>query len=442
MGSAEGSDHHRLSPTILPLSKHGISAASISKNALSVLYRLKDSGFQAYIVGGGVRDLLLGREPKDFDVVTDAHPEQVRSLFRNCRLIGRRFRLAHVYFGRDIIEVATFRAIPDGNSDSRRGVVVENGRVVRDNVYGSIEEDAQRRDFTVNSLYFDVSDLTVADYVGALQDLEMGVLRVIGKPVIRFQEDPVRMLRAVRFAAKLGFLIHPDTEAAIFSQAHLLESVPPARLFDEIIKLFHGGCALKTFELLRRYELFSRLFPATELALAKEDQGFPITFIAHGMQNTDERINSSKPVTPAFLYAVLLWEPIRELAGNFADQGSKKPEAFEAACVETIRRQNKQTSIPRRFAVPMREIWQLQYKFQRRSGKQPLKFLAHPRFRAAYDFFCLRTAAGELPEEVCIWWTRIQELDSDQQRTMVSTAKRPRYSRRKPRAKAAALNED
>ena len=431
MGSTEGLEKFNSIPNIIPRSEHRISRANISDHALRVLYRLKDSGFQAYLVGGGVRDLLLGREPKDFDVVTDARPEQVKGLFHNCRLIGRRFRLAHVHFGREIIEVATFRASLNANAKSERGVVIENGRVIRDNVYGSIEEDAVRRDFTVNSLYYDIRDYSVADYVGAVQDLKTGTLRVIGDPVTRFREDPVRMLRAVRFAAKLGFLIHPATEAAIFKYAHLIEGVPRARLFDEVMKLFHSGCALKVFELLRRYELFGWLFPATERALAKEEQGFPITFISHALQNTDERINKLQPVTPAFLYAVLLWEPIRCQARHYLRHGHRKAEALEAACRDVISEQIMHTSIPKRFMVPMREIWQLQPKFQQRNGKQPIRFLAHPRFRAAYDFFCLRAAAGEALQDDCAWWARFQEVKLDHQRVMASTAKRPLNHRRR-----------
>ncbi len=363
--------------------------------------------------------------------MTDARPEQVKGLFRNCRLIGRRFRLAHVHFGREIIEVATFRASPDAALESQRGVIVENGRVILDNVYGSIEEDALRRDFTINSLYCDIRDFSVVDYADALQDLKAGILRVIGEPAIRFQEDPVRMLRAIRFAAKLGFLIHTATEAAIFKYAYLVESVPPARLFDEVVKLFHSGCALNTFELLRRYGLFGRLFPATERALAQEDQGFPITFISHALRNTDDRINQLKPVTPAFLYAVLLWEPVRYQARHYLRLGYRKAEAIETACSDISSEQIKRTSIPKRFAVPMREIWQLQSRFGQRTGKQPLRFLSHPRFRAAYEFFCLSAVAGEALEDDCSWWTRFQEVKSDKRRAMAKPAKRPSHHRRK-----------
>lgn len=376
-----------------------------------MLYRLKDAGFQAYLVGGGVRDLLLGREPKDFDVVTDAHPEQVRKLFRNCRLIGRRFRLAHVRYGREVIEVATFRALLASANTNQGEAVLENGRIVRDNAYGSIEEDALRRDFTVNSLYYSISDYSVLDYVGAISDLRDGVLRIIGDPQTRFQEDPVRMLRVVRFASRLGFRVHPETEASLFKMAHYIAGVPAARLFDEVMKLFHSGCAAEAFALLRRYGLFGRLFPATERSLAVEDHGFPITFVSHALKNTDERINDAKPVTPAFLYAVLLWEPVRHRTQYYLRHRKAEVEALQNAIGDVVAEQVKRTAIPRRFAVPMRDIWLLQPRFMNRSGKRPKRLYAHPRFRAAYDFLCLRAAAGEDLRDDCQWWTEFQEKE-------------------------------
>lgn len=422
-------------PEVIPRFDHCISRADISESALAVLYRLKDSGFQAYLVGGGVRDLLLGREPKDFDVVTDAHPEQVRKLFRNCRLIGRRFRLAHVRYGREVIEVATFRASLASGNAIQGEAMLENGRIIRDNVYGSIEEDALRRDFTVNSLYYSISDYAVLDYVGAISDLRAGVLRLIGDPQTRFQEDPVRMLRAVRFAAKLGFRIHPDTEAPLFKMAHYIAAVPAARLFDEVMKLFHSGCAAEGFALLRRYGLFGRLFPATERSLAQEDHGFPLTFVSHALRNTDERINGAKPVTPAFLYAVLLWEPVRHRAQYYLRRRKAEVEAWQNAIGDVVAEQVKRTSIPRRFAVPMREIWLLQPRFMNKSGKRPKRLYSHPRFRAAYDFLCLRAAAGEDLCDDCQWWTEFQqkEVKPIPSKTVTKTPKLRRYRRRSAR---------
>jgi poly(A) polymerase len=401
-------------PIIITRPEHCITRADISQSALKVLYRLKSAGFKAYLVGGGVRDLLLGREPKDFDVVTDAHPEQVRQQFRNCRLIGRRFRLAHVRFGREVVEVATFRAFQPRESGPQGTTLMEDGRIIRDNTYGTIEEDALRRDFTVNSLYYDIGDFSVVDYVGGIEDLHSGILRIIGDPQTRFREDPVRMLRAVRFAAKLGFRIHLDTETPILSLAHLVDLVPSARLFDEVMKLFHNGCAVETFGLLRRYELFGRLFPATEHSLAREDQGFPITFVSHALTNTDERINNNKPVTPAFLYAVLLWEPVRHRMQYYLKRNRNEPEALQSAGRDVISEQIRRTAIPKRFSITMREIWFLQSRFKHKMGKRPSRFVAHPRFRAAYDFLCLRAAAGEDLQNDCRWWTEFQETIPEQ----------------------------
>ncbi len=422
-------------PRIIPRAEHGISRADISEHALRVLYGLKRAGFAAYLVGGGVRDLLLGREPKDFDVVTDARPEQVRKLFRNCRLIGRRFRLAHVYFGREIVEVATFRAIPDADAE---GVLLDGGRILRDNVYGTIEEDAVRRDFTINSLYYNIRDFSVVDYVGGLEDLRAGLVRLIGEPERRYREDPVRMLRAVRFAAKLGFRIHPDTETPIPSLARLLGEMPPARLFDEVLKLFQGGCAVETFELLRHYGLFGQLFPLTERVLAGEECGFPHTFVTHALASTDARIQEGKPVTPAFLYAALLWEPVRLRAAELEAREEMAPlPALQRAGREVIQAQLAHTSIPRRFSLGMREIWELQLRFRYRSGKRPYRFLEHPRFRAAYDFLCLRARAGEDVGEACQWWTHFQEAGIEQRAAMTRGGrKRPARRRRARRRKA------
>ncbi|HDP89784.1 MAG TPA: polynucleotide adenylyltransferase PcnB [Thioalkalivibrio sp.] len=412
-------------PRIYARSEHPISRANISQNALKVLYRLHEAGYQAFLVGGGVRDLLLGREPKDFDVATDASPDEVRELFRNCRLIGRRFRLAHVHFGREIIEVATFRAPHEDEDEADNGtaaVTADDGRILRDNVYGTLDQDAWRRDFTVNALYYNIADFSVVDFVGGMKDLERGRLRVIGDPDVRFREDPVRMLRAVRFAAKLGFRIDPEVEAAMHELSDLLAEISPARLFDEVLKLFHGGSAVQTFEMLRHYGLFAHLFPLTEEALAHEEQGFPITFVMNALANTDARINEDKPVTPAFLYAALLWEPLRhEAEAIMAEDDMPEIPAMQQAAHNIMSLQQRATSIPKRFSLPMREIWTLQPRFRYKSGKRALRLAAHPRFRAAYDFLCLRSRSGELPPEDCRWWTEFQETDaSGQQQLMTS----------------------
>ncbi|ROR32879.1 polynucleotide adenylyltransferase PcnB [Inmirania thermothiophila] len=421
-------------PIIVPRPEHNISRASISDNALKVLYRLRKAGHEAYLVGGSVRDLLLGREPKDFDVATDARPERVREIFRNCRLIGRRFRLAHVHFKGEIVEVATFRALHDGEGERE----VVDGIIVADNLYGTLEEDAFRRDFTVNALYYNIDDFSVVDYVGGMADLRAGVLRLIGEPERRYREDPVRMLRAARFAAKLGFRIDPDTAGPILRLAPLLREVPPARLFEEVLKLFLGGYGLESFERMRALGLFGELFPEVEALLAEEEAGYPRTFLAHALANTDERVGEGRPVTPAFLLACLLWEPVRRQAAIHRAAGMAETESLHAAAEDVIARCQARVAIPRRFATPMREIWTLQPRFARRSGRRPQRFLTHPRFRAAYDFLLLRARGGEDVEELAQWWTRFQEADRDgQQRMMEGRAAGGRRRRRRRRRKTA-----
>jgi len=402
-------------PVIVPRADHNISRTNISENALKVLYRLKNAGYEAYLVGGSVRDLLLGREPKDFDVATNASPEQVEQEFRNCRLIGRRFRLAHVRFGDEIIEVATFRAssVADTDPDEEADLTHDGGtgRILRDNIYGTVEEDAERRDFSVNALYYDIRDFSVRDYVDGLPDLRDGVLRLIGNPEVRYREDPVRMLRAVRFAVKLGFKMHPQTEAPIGRLADLLGHVPPARMFEEILKLFMYGFGEQAFEGLRHYGLFGQLFPRTEAALAIEEEGFPHTFIAKALASTDDRVHEDLPVTPAFLFAALLWEPVRQIARQLEAEGFHPSEALRRAADEVVDEQVKRVALPRRFSTPMIEIFQLQPRFTQRQGKRPQRLLTHPRFRAAYDFLVLRAQVGEVEQELADWWTQLQAGD-------------------------------
>lgn len=427
----------RSEPLIVPRPEHPISRANISPNALKVLNRLKQAGFDAYLVGGGVRDLLLGHEPKDFDIATNATPEEVRGVFRNCRLIGRRFRLAHVFFGRDIVEVATFRG---SNSEvDSEGHVTANGMILRDNVYGSITEDALRRDFTVNALYYNIADFSLVDYAGGLEDIAQGRLRLIGDdPTARYREDPVRMLRAVRFACKLGFIIEPSCAAPIRELAPLLAEISPARLFDETLKLFHGGYALQAFEKLRHHDLFAQLFPETDACLAREDHAFPITFVSRGLDNTDQRILEGKPVAPAFLFAVLLWEPVRLRYEALLADGMPSAEAMALASHEIASAQQRRVAIQKRFALPMREIWALQPRLERRQRKRALALLGHPRFRAAYDFLLLRAEAGETDPEIGQWWTRFQDADSSERAKMLGGSAQRKRKRRKRRPKAAA----
>ncbi len=428
-------------PNIITRSAHTVSRASISQNALKVLYRLKESGYQAHLVGGAVRDLLLGREPKDFDIATDAHPEDVRRLFRNCRLIGRRFRLAHVVYGREIIEVATFRAMQDMDSGDDGHHVDGEGRIVRDNVYGSIAEDALRRDFSVNALYYNIADFSIIDYAGGMPDIEAGVLRLMGDPEVRYREDPVRMLRAVRFATKLGFRLDPVTEAPIKTLAPLLGDIPPARLFEEVLKLFLTGSALANFEMLRHYYLFGQLFPLTEESLAHEENSFPITFIARGMANTDARIEADKPVTPAFLFAVLLWEPVRLRAAALEAEGLHPASALQHAGSQIIEEQARVMAMPRRFSLPMREIWVLQLRLQQKGGRRSQRVLEHPRFRAAYDFLLLRGEAGEVERDICDWWTVYQQQQQPEQGSRPEPAKRTRKRRRGGRGRRKPVQE-
>jgi poly(A) polymerase len=424
--------------TVIPRSEHNISRANISGGALKVLYTLKKGGFEGYLVGGGVRDLLLGREPKDFDVVTDATPDEVKRLFRSCRLIGRRFRLAHVRFGREIIEVATFRGVVE-ESDEEDHVSV-NGRIMRDNVYGeTLEEDAWRRDFTVNCLYYDIRDFSVVDITGGMADLESGVLRVIGDPVKRFREDPVRMLRAMRFAGKLGFKLDPGTEGAIPECAPLLADIPPARLYDEALKLFLGGAALQTFERLNHHDLFRYLFPDTARRIAEDGDAPSTRLVAEALANTDKRIAEEKPVTPAFLFAAMLWGQVRWDASMHTGAGMTPLQAMEAAATDVLTRQAQTVALPRRFSLVAREIWALQPRLEQRRSKRAIHLLGRPRFRAAYDFLLLRAQAGEELQELADWWTKLQETDgSGQQPAVAGTGSGRRRRRRGRRRQQAA----
>ncbi len=425
----------KISVTHIPRSEHTISRSNISEYALKVLYRLNQAGYEGYLVGGGVRDLLLGREPKDFDVATDARPEEINRLFRNCRLIGRRFRLAHIHFGREIIEVATFRAGHDEESDE--AVTSDSGMLMRDNVYGSLEDDAWRRDFTVNALYYDIRDFSVVDYTGGVPDLKAGLLRMIGDPNKRFREDPVRMLRAVRFAAKLGFRIEPRCEEAIRELGYLLEEVPAARLFDECLKLFLAGSAVQSYELLRHYDLFKHLFPDTDDCLAEEEEHFPHTLIVHALENTDRRVDEGQPVTPAFLFAALLWEPVRREYLHLCDEGVPPLQAMQQAGDEIISRQVEWVAVPKRFSLQSREIWEWQERLKRNNGRRALTLVAQPRFRAAYDFLLLRARCGEAPQELADWWSEFQQSNEVQRNTMLransGAAEGQKRRRRRPR---------
>jgi len=406
-------------PRVIPREQHNLSRKQVSRGALRVLYGLKDAGFRACLVGGAVRDLLLGRRPKDFDVATDATPEEVRKLFRNCRLIGRRFRLAHVVFGPEIVEVATFRGTGDGDASEDRHVV--DGRILRDNVWGSIEEDALRRDFCVNALYYDIADFSVIDYVGGIEDLERKRLRLIGDPATRYREDPVRMLRAARLAAKLGFTVDAEAAAPFDQLGHLLVDAPPARLFDECQKMFLAGYGLESFRMLVRYDLLRHLFPGTARALKRDASGGMLELIERGLAGTDARVAEGRPVTPAFLFAILLWGEVDTLAAKLRDEGASQPLAWLRAAHRVMAEQGKRVAIPRRFAYAIEEIWALQPRFAERSRKRVFRLMAHPRFRAAYDFLLLRARESEELRESGEWWTQVQALSADELSTSLAS---------------------
>ena len=409
----------------------------------------------AFLVGGSVRDLLLGIEPKDFDVATDALPEEVKRLFRNCRLVGRRFRLAHVFFGREIIEVATFRATsapsqgdePLPPADPEDGEAPEldepmdvadssaaeieadrdesserafdaSGRILRDNVYGSIAEDVWRRDFTANALYYNIADFSVWDYVNGATDVAARTLRLIGDPETRFREDPVRMLRAARFEAKLGFQIDPATAAPIGSLRDLLAGVPPARLFDETLKLFLTGHGAKSFEVLRRRGLLGALLPTVDAYFASHPGSLVERLLLQGLRNTDERVLADKPVTPTFLFALLLYGPIAGLIEATPPQRWHELSTILDACDRATREAQVRIAIPKRFSLGVREMFALQPRLEHPRGRRALRILEHPRFRAAYDLLLLRAQFGLAPPETAQWWTRIQEVSTEERGRM------------------------
>lgn len=413
--------------------EHNITRDNISTNALKVLYRLKNAGFEAFLVGGGVRDLLLEGCPKDFDVSTNATPEEVRDLFRNCRLIGRRFRLAHVHFGPEIIEVATFRGQHDGDQGDDAQIV--NGMITRDNVYGTLEEDAWRRDFSVNSLYYNIKDFSVEDHVGGMVDLQNKTLRILGDPEQRYREDPVRMLRAIRFAAKLDFSIHKETERPLADLSHLLEGVPPARLYEEVLKLFLSGHGEKTLGLLRHYQLFPYLFPQTEASLNTAQDTKNIDFINRALANTDKRVREKSRITPAFIFAVFLWGPVCHLKAKYLARGMSEKETLSAAADAVMSAQSGRIAIPRRFHTSMRDIWHLQDRLTKRAPKRSLRMLSHPRFRASYDFLLLRAETGGADMDLAKWWGKFYDADDENKQKIAGelAVKRTHARRRKPK---------
>lgn len=421
-------------PIIIPRAGHNVSRADLSRNALKVLNRLSGHGFETYLVGGGVRDILLGRCPKDFDIATNATPEQVRALFRNCRLIGRRFRLAHIFFGQDIIEVATFRASQTDDEPDSTAKQSDEGMILRDNVFGTLEEDVFRRDFTVNALYYNIADFSIVDYVGGLKDVEKRVLRLIGEPNRRYREDPVRMLRAIRFAAKLNFEIHPSCYEPILELNHLLTHVPAARLFDEYLKMFLSGTSHAAFELLLKTDIFSKLFPQTNSFLVKEHMPYVGKFIQAALESTDLRISEGKTVTPSFLIAAFLWYPVSKQLQQEMKSGKTEQLALDDVSDRVLAKQQKIMSIPRRFSTGAREIWSLQFRLARRGGRRAEMIFNQPKFRAAYDFMLLRAEVGDKEAQVLAeWWTEYMHSDEEQRWAMASSIREGKKKRRRPK---------
>jgi len=423
-------------PLILPRSRHGIKRAAIDACAMKTCETLADNGFKAFVVGGAVRDLLLGIKPKDFDVATDATPEEVRRLFRRSRIIGRRFRIVHVMCGRDTIEVTTFRAAGNlGSEEEDERPTDESGRILEDNIFGNMAEDAARRDFTVNALYYDPLREEVHDYFDGVADCKKKVLRMIGDPATRYREDPVRMLRAARFAAKLDFRIDPATRAPVAELAHLLDNVPRARIFDEAIKLLMSGHALRGVHQLRAEGLHHGMLPILDTIL-DDEQGK--RFIEAGLKNTDERIHADRPASPGFLFACLLWPQVQRRWQDIQGEGEKPIPALFIAMDEVLEAQRELLAIPRRLDGMIKEIWALQPRFEQRSGTRPFRLLEHPRFRAGYDFLLIRAESGEMAQELGDWWTEFQDADEDARKSMLLADTGPRPKRRRRRRKPAS----
>jgi len=389
---------------------HQIDHGKLSRGALSVVKQLRDAGHQAFIVGGAVRDLILGGRPKDFDVATDATPEQARALFRGARIVGRRFQIVHVRMGREIIEVTTFRGdhaqstTQNGrNSGSHQS---DKGLLLRDNVYGTLEEDALRRDLSINALYYDPVSREVLDQCAGVEDIYARKIAVIGNPAERYREDPVRMLRVVRFAAKLAFNIDPLSAAPMSDCGYLLRDIPPARLFDESLKLFMAGFATPTLPLLSQFGLLTHLFPATAEALSESERGRKVIHAA--LEGTDQRVKDGRPVTPAFLFAAMLWPAVDSRAKHLTDRGDARHSGLHSAGQQIVLETCQHIAIPKRFSLPMREIWELQSRLESRQTKRAKDVIARRRFRAAYDLLRLREGSGESLEGAGDFWEKQQ----------------------------------
>ena len=413
-------------PNILGQAEHGIDPKLLSPNAIRLTQTLQEAGFKAFVVGGAVRDLLLGVKPKDFDIATDATPEQVKKLFRRAFIIGRRFQIVHVMFGQELLEVTTFRGKGSNNAPKD-----EHGRVLRDNHFGPQHEDAERRDFTINAMYYDPATQTVLDYHGGIADIREKTLRIIGVPEARYREDPVRMLRVVRFAAKLGFTIEPHTREPIPVMAPLIDNVPAARVFDEMLKLLLSGHALACLKELRSAGLHHGLLPLLDVVL---EQPIGMKFVTLALESTDARVKAGKGVSPGFLFASLLWHQVLEKWTAYRASGEAPIPALHLAADAVLDTQTENLALQRRIATDMRDIWAMQPRFERRTGRAPYKLLENPRFRAGYDFLLLRCASGELDNEIGEWWTAFYDAEAGERERLVTQANaRPASGEKKKR---------
>ncbi len=428
---------------VIPLEVHGITRDRISRGAQKTCETLQQHGHAAYVVGGAVRDLLLEREPKDFDVATSATPEEVRAVFRRSRIIGRRFRLVHAMFGAETIEVSTFRGAADGGDDAQP-TTDEHGRILHDNVFGSLEDDARRRDFTINAMFYDPVREEVLDFHRGVADVKARRLRMIGDPAKRYREDPVRMLRAVRLAASCGLEIEPRTRQPIRTMADLLHNVPKARVFDEMLKLLLSGHATDSVRRLRKEGLHHGLLPLLDVIL---EQPLGERFVMLALESTDARIRAGKPVSPGFLFAALLWHEVLAAWKQAQAGGMHTMPALFHAMDQIAQVQAEKLAISRRFAGDMKEIWALQPRFENRTGRRPYLLLEHLRFRAAYDFLLLRCESGELAPDICEWWKKFQHADETARAGMLlkdqpaTGQKRKRRPRRRKKPVAAAVSE-
>jgi len=408
--------------TIVPYGKHNITHRDISNNAWKVLNRLNRSGYEAYLVGGSVRDLLLRKKPQDFDITTNATPEQIRKLFNNCRLVGRRFRLAHIIFSHEIIEVATFRGHHNrsGNNQSLRQT--KNGMLLLDNIFGSIEEDAQRRDFTINSLYYGGSDFVLRDYSNGLRDLKKGIIRLIGDPEVRYREDPIRMLRAVRLAAKLDMTISPETAEPIPRMASLLNGIPSARLFEETLKLLQAGYSYKSYLKLCEYQLFQPLFPLVSRYFTQHSDSLMERILIQLLKNNDYRLHHDQRVNPAFLFATILWYPLVKCTQKLKQESMLRYcDAFSLAIDNILEETSRSLAIPKRITMIVQEIWLLQLRFPLRQLKYVYQLIEHPKFRDAYDLLILRaeTEKSHKLQSISQWWSKFQIGLPKQQQLML-----------------------